>query len=287
MVREVVKMGNGFAPDVSFVVPCYNEQDMVGYTLPRLVTAFEKAGFKLELVAVDNGSADRTGELIREIAREHPSIVHHRVEVNEGYGNGVIQGIPRCSAPWIGIIPADGQVDAEDVVRLYEAVITTDGNVLGKVRRRFRMDGLYRKIVSTSYNLFVRMLFPRLESIDVNGSPKLLPAEVIRAMDLRSKGWLLDPEIMIKAHYMGLRVLELNVFARMRGSGVSHVRVETCWEFLTSLLLFRFSRSWRREFRGCNKIIREIDKNQKVKPLSAQILSSPLAGGSNEPKKSS
>lgn len=248
MTDQVSKNRNAGAPDVSFVVPCFNEQDMVGYTLPRLEAAFEKAGFKLELVAVDNGSVDDTGKLIKELAKDHPSIVHHRVEVNEGYGNGVLRGIPLCTAPWIGIIPADGQVDAEDVVRLYEAVITTGGNVVGKVRRRFRLDGLYRKIVSTSYNLFVRALFPRLESIDINGSPKLLPAKAIRAMDLKSKGWLLDPEIMIKAHFMGLRVMELNVFARMRGNGVSHVRVETCWEFLYYLIRFRFSREWKQRF---------------------------------------
>jgi hypothetical protein len=102
------------------------------------------------------------------------------------------------------MIPADGQVDAEDVVRLYEAVIVTDGNVVGKVRRRFRMDGLYRKVVSTTYNLFIRTLWPRLGSIDINGSPKLLPAKALREMELSSKGWLLDPELMIKAHYMGI-----------------------------------------------------------------------------------
>lgn len=235
-------------PDVSFIVPCYNEEEMVGYTLPRLHTAFEKAGYNLEILAVDNGSVDRTGEIIEELAASLPSIVHARVDVNQGYGFGVISAIPLCTAPWIGIIPADGQVDAEDVVRLYETVITTNGNVLGKVRRRFRMDGLYRKVVSTSYNVFVRVLYPHLESIDVNGSPKLLPANVIRAMKLESKGWLLDPEIMIKAHYMGIRVIELNVFARMRGNGVSHVKVVTCWEFLRNLLKFRFSKQWRKTF---------------------------------------
>lgn len=206
-------------PDVSFIVPCYNEEDIIGYTLPRLHSAFEKAGYNLELIAVDNGSVDRTTEIIKELALQYPSIVYHRVEINEGYGKGVLNGIPLCQAPWVGIIPADGQVDAEDVVRLYEAVITTNGNILGKVRRRFRMDGLYRKVVSTSYNIFVRMLYPKLESIDINGSPKLLPNHIINAMHLKSKGWLLDPEIMIKAHYMGVHVMELNVFARMRGNG--------------------------------------------------------------------
>ena len=234
--------------DVSFVIPCYNEEDIVGYTLQRLASAFAKAGHVLELIVVDNGSSDRTGEVISAFASKNEHVIAHRVEVNEGYGFGVLSGLPLATAPWVGIIPADGQVDAEDVVRLYEAVVTTDGNVLGKVRRRFRMDGLYRKIVSTFYNVFVRALWPSLESIDVNGSPKLLPRDAVNNMDLRSRGWLLDPEIMIKAHYMGMHVLELNVFSRMRGNGVSHVRVGTCWEFLQNLLIFRFSREWRRNF---------------------------------------
>lgn len=237
-----------FIPDVSFVVPCYNEEDIIGYTLQRLWSAFEKAGYSLELVVVNNGSRDRTEDIIRSFALDHRGVICHRVEVNEGYGWGVLNGLPLCTAPWVGIIPADGQVDAEDVVRLYEAVVPTDGNVLGKVRRRFRMDGLYRKVVSTSYNLFVRTLWPSLESIDINGSPKLLPREAIMNMGLKSKGWLLDPEIMIKAHYMGLRVMEFNVFSRMRGNGVSHVKVMTCWEFIRSLLTFRFSREWKRNF---------------------------------------
>lgn len=236
-------------PELSFVMPCYNEQDIIGYTIPRFTAAFRNAGIKLELIAVDNGSRDRTGEMIREMAASDSAIVYHRVEINEGYGNGVLNGIKVCRAPWIGIIPCDGQVDAEDVVSLFDTVKTTDGNVLAKVRRRFRMDGLWRKVVSVSYNLMVRALWPRLGSIDVNGSPKILPRDVIMAMDLKSKNWFLDPEIVIKAHYMGLRVLEFNVFARMRGNGLSHVRVMTCWEFLRNLLIFRFSPEmpqWRR-----------------------------------------
>jgi glycosyltransferase involved in cell wall biosynthesis len=234
--------------DLSIVMPCYNEESVLGYTIPKLASAFENAGYQLELVAVDNGSTDSTGELIKKLAVRYPSVVYHRVEENQGYGWGVLSGLPVCRAPWIGIIPADGQVDAEDVVRLYESAAATDGKVLAKVRRRFRMDGISRKMVSTTYNLLVRALWPQLGSIDVNGSPKILRREYILAMRLRSKDWFLDPEIVIKAHYMGLRVHELNVFARLRGNGLSHVRATTCWEFLRNLLLFRFSPAWMQDF---------------------------------------
>src|SRR5215831_19081145 len=100
-------------PEISLVMPCFNEEAVVRYTASRLLNSFRKAGYALEIVAVDNGSSDRTGEIIREMAAD-PAVVHHRLDINEGYGNGVLEGLRVASAPWVGIIPADGQVDAED-----------------------------------------------------------------------------------------------------------------------------------------------------------------------------
>jgi glycosyltransferase involved in cell wall biosynthesis len=168
--------------------------------------------------------------------------------MNQGYGYGILSGIPLARGRWIGFIPADGQIDAEDVARLYEAAAESNGHVLAKARRRFRMDGVQRKIVSIVYNLLIRMLWPRLDSLDINGTPKILRRDAVLAMRLESRNWFLDPEIMLKAHAMGLRVLEYNVFARMRGSGASHVRASTCWEFFRNLLIFRFGgplREWK------------------------------------------
>lgn len=216
----------------------------------RLFSAFEQAGHRLEIVAVENGSTDGTGAVLAGMQERYPDLRVQRVEVNEGYGNGILRGIPLASAEWVGMIPADGQVDAEDVVRLYEAALTTDGRIVAKVRRRFRLDGSWRKVVSVAYNLMVLLLWPGLGTLDTNGSPKLMRREALLAMQLTSRGWFLDPELMIKAHHMGLRVLEVNVFARMRGTGLSHVRPATCWEFFTELLRYRFTgvmARWRRE----------------------------------------
>jgi glycosyltransferase involved in cell wall biosynthesis len=239
-------------PTISWVMPCYNEEQVVAFTVRRLVAAFARGGHTVQLVAVDNGSTDRTGAILADLAREHPEVQVCRVEQNRGYGNGILAGLRECRGAWVGIVAADGQVDAEDVVRLFEAALAARGPVLAKVRRRFRMDGLGRKVISVGYNTLVRCLWPRLQSIDVNGTPKILPRPLIERMQLESRGWFLDPEIMIKAHYMETRVLEFNVFARMRGSGTSHVRVSTCWEFLRELLAYRFSRrlvAWRQAVR--------------------------------------
>lgn len=237
-------------PAVSVIMPCYNEAGNVGYSIPRLFHAFQAAGHPLQVVAVDNGSTDDTCRRLEALAAAHPGITITQVQRNIGYGNGVLSGIPDCRGEWICIVAADGQVDPEDVVRLYEAALSADWPVVAKVRRRFRMDGFLRKIVSIGYNAYVNILWPGLGSLDVNGTPRLLPRELAHAMRLESTDWLIDPEMLIKARCMGVRILELNVFARMRGSGLSHVRASTCWEFFHRLLGIRLGsqyRTWRRE----------------------------------------
>lgn len=232
------------APDISFVMPCYNEEEVIGSTVPALVRAFRREGYRLQLIAVDNGSKDRTGAIIEELAAELPEVEPHRVEVNQGYGYGMLSAIPLARGPWVGFIPCDGQVAADDVVRLFEAARATKGQVVVKARRRFRMDGLARKVISIAYQAFVRALWPHLDTIDVNGTPKIVPREALLAMQLESKGWLFDPELMIKARYLGLRVIEYNVFGRMRGGGLSHVRASTCWEFIRVLIGARLTGRW-------------------------------------------
>jgi hypothetical protein len=60
-------------------------------------------------------------------------------------------------------------------------------------------------------------------------------------MQLRSEGWFLDAEVMIKAKQLGLSVLERNVMAQMREAGTSHVRPSTCLEFVGNLLKYRLN----------------------------------------------
>jgi len=229
-------------PDISIVMSCFNEEEIVGYTISQLVNAFEKAGHRLELIAIDNGSWDQTGEIIKDWANKNASVIYHRVEKNQGYGNGVLSGIPLCTAPWIGTNLADLPVEAHEVVKLYEIAANTRTPKLFKIRRRFRMEGLARRIVSTTYNLVATLLFGDLGTSDINGNPKLLPRAYVERMNLQSKDWFIDLEIAIKAKRMGLRVFETNVFAQMNPGRTSSVRPATCWEFAINLLKFRFGK---------------------------------------------
>jgi glycosyltransferase involved in cell wall biosynthesis len=232
-------------PAVSLVLPCYNEEECLRQTAGALLDAFAQKGVSLQLVLVDNGSRDRTGEIIDAmIAQGHP-VTKVVVPVNCGYGNGILEGLRVCTAPLVGFQCADGQVTAADTVATYEQARAAQGPVLAKVRRRFRKDSWRRKVVSILYNFGMQCVFGWLGSIDLNGNLKVLPRGIMQAMKLESKDWFLDPEIMIKAKYMRLRVLERDVEGQLRQGGRSNVRLLTCWEFAKNILRYRFGRSMR------------------------------------------
>jgi glycosyltransferase involved in cell wall biosynthesis len=228
-------------PDLSLVLPCYNEEDSLRVTVSPLVRRFREAGCGVELVLVDNGSKDRTSRIIDELIEEGLPVRKQTVAVNQGYGYGVLCGLALSRGAFVGFMGADGQVEPEDVVRLYEIARRAKTPKLVKVRRRFRLDGPVRAAVSLFYNLSASALFGGLGSLDINGSPKILPREVAERMRLESRDWFLDAEVMIKAKRIGLPVYELNVFGRMREEGRSHVKAGTCWEFLVNLLRYRFA----------------------------------------------
>ncbi|MHC4469763.1 MAG: glycosyltransferase [Planctomycetota bacterium] len=236
-------------PQLSLAIPCYNEEDCVGDTVPPLVEAFHQDGVDLELVLVNNGSTDRTGEIIDEMIASGLPIVKVDIPRNQGYSNGIMRGLEQCRAPVIGFCHADGQVSPQDVVRTYRLIENREERVLTKVRRRYRQDSWKRKIVSIIYNGMMQIVFGWLGSIDINGSPKIFSRRNFQAMELRSRDWFLDPEIILKAKGLGMRTIEIDVEGHARHGGASHVRPATMMEFLLNIWRYRTSghlRRWRK-----------------------------------------
>jgi glycosyltransferase involved in cell wall biosynthesis len=228
-------------PQLSLVLPCYNEEEVLATTVRRLVGAFRSYGnVAFELVLVDNGSGDATGQVIDTLIAEGHPVVKVVVPENQGYGYGVLRGLRVCRGRLVGFVCADGQVDPHDVVKVYDIAAQARTPKVVKVRRRFRMDGFTRKITSIVYNGLTAVMFGGLGSIDLNGNPKILPRTYLERMDLQSRDWFLDAEVLIKAKRLGLPVFELNVIAQLREGGRSNVRLDTCREFLVNLLHYRF-----------------------------------------------
>ncbi len=225
-------------PRLSLVFPFYNEEENLGRVLTELEEAFEKERLEdYEIVAVNNGSWDRTAELLKGYRERNSRVKIVTVPVNQGLGYGILQGFQGAEGDYVGFNCGDGQISAADVMKVWRK-ISQEALDLCKVRRVVRHDGWNRLVISFIFNLLCRILFG-VRSTDVNGIPKILKRERLEALQLFSRDWFIDAEMMIKATQQGFKMGEVEVEFLKREGGSSHVGLRAILEFLKNLFVYR------------------------------------------------
>lgn len=226
-------------PLLSIVVPFYNEEECVERVCSDLHAALQRAGLQFEIVAVQNGSCDRTPEILDSLQPRYAELRVVDVPVNQGYGYGLRQGLAACSGDILGWIPGDGQVPPSAVPDLVRQMIWTDAAV-GRSRRVVRYDGRGKWLMSVVLSCLVRLVLG-ISACDVDGVPKLMRREVYNALRLRSNDAFIDIETLVKAKRLGLQVCEINVTYLPRTGGRSKVRwLATSIEFVRNVLRAHF-----------------------------------------------
>ena len=236
MVPDIQKW-EGKAPTLSLVLVAYNEEGNIEQTVVGLQTILKEANVDYHLILVNNGSNDATEDIAKRLAEEDPRLSVISIEVNQGYGWGVICGLDHVSDGFAGYMGSDGQVDPRDVVEILRLVETGHCD-LAKAKRITRGDGFIRRSLSLCYNSLVSLVFP-VSTNDVNAVPKIFRSELVNKLDLRSKDWFIDTELMIKAGDLKLRIEEHPVIFHARQAGNSHVKVRIVWDLLWDVLAFK------------------------------------------------
>ena len=121
---------------LSIVVPCYNEEE----NIPLLLKRFEDVakGEDMEVILVDNGSTDGSAQVFEKLLPDYPFARKVKVEVNQGYGYGILQGLKECRGEYIGWTHADMQTDPADIVKALRIVEEEKGLVFVKGNRKGR-----------------------------------------------------------------------------------------------------------------------------------------------------
>ncbi len=225
--------------ELSLVALFYNEEESVETVIRDGHRVLKGMGVSFEIVAIQNGSTDRTPEILARLKREFGELRIVIVPVNQGAGYGALKGLYSAIGENVVGVSGDGQVDLELIPKLYELKRQCGGDI-AYGRRTSRPDGLKRAVISKSYNLLMRWVFG-LNSKDVNGPPKIISRKVLEAMQLNSTDQFLECEMMLKAQRMGLTMCSLDVQFHQRQGGQSSISWRDCWDYLRNLTVITFS----------------------------------------------
>ena len=206
-------------PNVSVFFPVYNDERTVERVTEKAIAVLKEIADSYEVIIVDDGSPDRSGQIADELAAKHPfvSVVHH--PKNLGYGAAVKSGLARARYEWICFTDGDDEYDLFDLRKMialrdfYDLLIT------------FRYVKIYsgdRQLISFVYNAVLRRLF-RTNYRDISSGLRLVRKSLIDEIDCESNSPFIGAELTIKTMLKGYRVGEMGIqtFPREFGKGAS------------------------------------------------------------------
>ncbi len=223
-------------PLVSVIVPVYNEEATLGELLNRL----RRAPFRKEIIVVDDGSQDKTPEILAEQA----DIIALRHERNRGKGAAIRTAIQHATGDIIIIQDADLEYDPDEIPRVIEPIVKGETPIV--YGSRF-FKGLPKempfpnKIANVLLAWAVRLLF-WYPLTDEATCYKAFRADVLKSMNLKCERFEFCPEVTAKALKRGIKIREVelhNYRPRTKHKG-KKVRWTDGVEALWTLLKYRF-----------------------------------------------
>ena len=207
---------------ISAVLPAFNEEENIETAIRRTTEVLGSLDLTdWEVIIVDDGSVDRTGEIADRLAGEDPShsrVLHH--QPNRGYAEALKTGFTAARHRLFFFTDSDLQFDVREINNLLPLIESAD-IVCGF--RIYRFDHLTRLVLSWGFNLLVRIMF-RINVRDIDCAFKLFRREVFDRVVIESKRFFVNAEVLAKAKYFGFTLAEIGVRHYPRVAGRSTVR---------------------------------------------------------------
>ena len=202
---------------LSVVLPCYNEEANVERTTLAALDAVRAFATDFEIIIVDDGSQDRTGQLADQLTKKYPQIraVHHRP--NRGYGGALRAGFAAAAKDWIFFTDGDGQFDCREIPALLALLNQHD---IATGFRLDRKDSALRRFNGWGWTKICN-LFLGLKLRDIDCAFKLFPRRLLGEIELHSQGALISAELLGKAARRGYRIGQVGVHHHPRLAGAA------------------------------------------------------------------
>jgi len=200
---------------ISVFFPCYNEQDNITRIVEQALAVLEKLNADFEVIIVNDGSSDSTGQIADEIAgqKDRVKVVHHRT--NLGYGAALQSGFKAATKELVFYTDGDGQFDINEMPPLLRLMEQYD---IVSCYRLNRQDNLIRKINGWCWTKLVCLLFG-MKIRDIDCAFKLYKREIFDNIKVVSTGALIDAEILARAVRKGYRVTQQGIHHYPRTAG--------------------------------------------------------------------
>lgn len=202
---------------LSVFFPCINEEGNVESTVKRAIEVLDRLKLKYEVIIVNDGSSDKTGEVAHRLADKNPDIKVIDHPKNLGYGEALKSGFYNARFDTIVYTDGDGQFDFSEVTEFLEKIKENDLVIGYRIKRQ---DSFIRRLFGKGWKLTLLTFF-RVTLKDVDCGFKMVKREVLEKIPHleSSRGAMINAELVIKAKKAGFKIGQVGVTHYPRISG--------------------------------------------------------------------
>lgn len=220
---------------LSIVVPCYNEEKNIPLILERFGEVIQRDD--IEVILVNNGSTDGSAQVLSDLLPRYSFARTVPVEVNQGYGYGILQGLRECKGEYIGWTHADMQTDPADILKALDMIEQERGLVFVKGNRRKRP--LFDTFFTMGMSLF-ESCYLHEKLYDINAQPNIFPKIFYESWENPPYDFSLDLYALYMARQKKLRVIRFPVLfpERIYGESKWNTGLKSKWKFIKRTIDF-------------------------------------------------
>ena len=222
---------------LSIVIPAYNEADNLPLILKRFAEVIKRQD--IEVVIVDNGSTDESAEVLSNLLPKYPFARSVRVEINQGYGYGILQGLKAAKGDFIGWTHADMQTDPQDVVKALELIEAhgspDDIMVKGDRHGRALMDNFFTAGMGIFESIYLGKWM-----YEINAQPNIFSRKFFATWQNPPYDFALDLYVFYMAKKQGLKIIRFPVEfpERLHGASKWNTGLASKWKFIKRTVAF-------------------------------------------------
>ncbi len=220
---------------ISVTIPVYNEEDNIVPLYNALVETLKDMGQNYEIIMINDGSYDRSEEILNDLAGKDPNLKVIHFCTNYGQTSAMMAGIAHASGEIIVAMDGDNQNDPRDIPILIKKI--HEGYDVVSGWRKERKDNLVLRVVPSMIANRIISFLSGVKLHDYGCSLKAYRREVIK--DVRLYGEM-HRFIPIYASWFGAKVTEVAVRHHPRTAGKSNYGLSRVWAVILDLILLRF-----------------------------------------------
>jgi len=234
----------GSCHSLSVVLPAYNEEQIIARTIETVLDGLIAWGMDFEILVVDDGSTDRTREIVVALMYANPRVRLVSHATNQGYGASLVSGFAAATKELVFFMDSDGQFDIRDLEEFFPLIDSYDAVIGYRVDRQ---DSWMRKLNAWGWKKLIGWVLG-VHVRDVDCAFKLFHTEFLHQHPLETRGAMINAELLYRLKRAGCSYKEVGVIhlPRLHGQATG-ARLSVIVRAFREL--FVYARKWHREER--------------------------------------